>query len=208
MRRASSRSGSCSCSPAPSCRRAPSDHRRDGRRRRLRRGAARLAAAPSARPRRGLGDPYRARQRHRARIALPAPGDRVRPRGRRPARTDHQRRLGEHRRGAGRGPPPRAQDDRVRRLRRRPDRTTRRLRITSSSRARSTSHGSRRRRRAPTTCCASWSSSRSLPDVAAPSPEEILEQTREEGQRRLSRPLLETSTTALLGGFDIGFGIR
>ena len=43
--------------------------------------------------------------------------------------------------------------------------------------------------------------------MAAPSPEEILERTREEGRRRLSRPPLETSATALLGGFDIAFGI-
>jgi formate/nitrite transporter FocA (FNT family) len=43
--------------------------------------------------------------------------------------------------------------------------------------------------------------------VAAPQPEEIYEQTREEGQRRLSRPLLELAATAVVGGFDVGFGV-
>ena len=38
-------------------------------------------------------------------------------------------------------------------------------------------------------------------------PEEIYERTRDEGRRRLSRPLLELSATALVGGFDIAFGV-
>jgi formate-nitrite transporter family protein len=38
-------------------------------------------------------------------------------------------------------------------------------------------------------------------------PEEIYERTREEGKRRLSRPLLELSATALVGGFDVAFGV-
>src|SRR5881409_3356539 len=41
----------------------------------------------------------------------------------------------------------------------------------------------------------------------APSPEEIYKRTREEGRRRLSRPLLELAATALVGGFDIAFGV-
>jgi formate-nitrite transporter family protein len=41
----------------------------------------------------------------------------------------------------------------------------------------------------------------------APSPEEIYKRTRTEGRRRLSRPLLELSATALVGGFDIAFGV-
>jgi formate/nitrite transporter FocA (FNT family) len=43
--------------------------------------------------------------------------------------------------------------------------------------------------------------------VSAPEPEEIFQRTREEGQRRLSRPLLELSSTALLAGVDVVFGI-
>jgi formate/nitrite transporter FocA (FNT family) len=43
--------------------------------------------------------------------------------------------------------------------------------------------------------------------VAAPEPEEIYERTREEGKRRLSRPILELGATALVGGFDVAFGI-
>ena len=41
----------------------------------------------------------------------------------------------------------------------------------------------------------------------APEPEEIYQRTREEGRRRLSRPLLELSATALVAGFDVAFGI-
>jgi formate/nitrite transporter FocA (FNT family) len=41
----------------------------------------------------------------------------------------------------------------------------------------------------------------------APDPEEIYERTRREGQRRLSRPLLELAATALVGGFDVAFGV-
>jgi formate/nitrite transporter FocA (FNT family) len=43
--------------------------------------------------------------------------------------------------------------------------------------------------------------------VTAPEPEEIYEQTRQEGRRRLARPLLELVATALVGGFDVGFGV-
>jgi formate/nitrite transporter FocA (FNT family) len=44
---------------------------------------------------------------------------------------------------------------------------------------------------------------------AAPAaePEEIYARAREEGRRRLSRPLLELSATALVGGFDVAFGV-
>ena len=38
-------------------------------------------------------------------------------------------------------------------------------------------------------------------------PDEIYERTREEGRRRLSRPVLELAATALVGGFDVAFGI-
>jgi formate/nitrite transporter FocA (FNT family) len=43
--------------------------------------------------------------------------------------------------------------------------------------------------------------------VGAPEPEEIYERTREEGRRRLERPLLEVVTTALAAGFDIAAGV-
>ena len=43
--------------------------------------------------------------------------------------------------------------------------------------------------------------------MAAPQAEEIYERTREEGRRRLSRPVLELGATALVGGFDVAFGI-
>jgi formate/nitrite transporter FocA (FNT family) len=43
--------------------------------------------------------------------------------------------------------------------------------------------------------------------MAAPQPEEIYERTREEGKRRLSRPVLELGATALVGGFDVAFGV-
>ena len=43
--------------------------------------------------------------------------------------------------------------------------------------------------------------------MAAPQPEEIYERTREEGKRRLSRPILELGATALVGGFDVAFGL-
>jgi formate/nitrite transporter FocA (FNT family) len=46
-----------------------------------------------------------------------------------------------------------------------------------------------------------------MPRVAAPEPQEIYERTREEGRRRLSRPLLELAATALVGGFDVAFGV-
>jgi formate/nitrite transporter FocA (FNT family) len=40
-----------------------------------------------------------------------------------------------------------------------------------------------------------------------PSPEEIFEKSREEGERRLSRPFLELASTALAAGFDIAAGV-
>jgi len=43
--------------------------------------------------------------------------------------------------------------------------------------------------------------------MGAPEPEEIYEQTREEGARRLERPVLELISTALAAGFDIVAGI-
>jgi formate-nitrite transporter family protein len=43
--------------------------------------------------------------------------------------------------------------------------------------------------------------------VAAPEPEEIYEQTRKEGRRRLARPPLELAATALVGGFDVSVGV-
>jgi formate/nitrite transporter FocA (FNT family) len=46
-----------------------------------------------------------------------------------------------------------------------------------------------------------------MPAPAAREPEKIYEATREEGRRRLSRPLLELAATALVGGFDVAFGV-
>ena len=43
--------------------------------------------------------------------------------------------------------------------------------------------------------------------AAAAQPEEIYERAREEGRRRLSRPVLELAATALVGGFDVAFGV-
>jgi hypothetical protein len=43
--------------------------------------------------------------------------------------------------------------------------------------------------------------------VPAPQPEEIYKRTREEGKRRLSRPILELGATAIVGGFDVAFGV-
>jgi formate-nitrite transporter family protein len=43
--------------------------------------------------------------------------------------------------------------------------------------------------------------------LAARNPEEIYERTREEGRRRLSRPLTELGATAFVGGFDVAFGL-
>lgn len=43
--------------------------------------------------------------------------------------------------------------------------------------------------------------------MGAPGPEEIFENTRKEGARRLERPLLEVVSTALAAGFDIAAGI-
>jgi formate-nitrite transporter family protein len=38
-------------------------------------------------------------------------------------------------------------------------------------------------------------------------PEEIYEETRKEGRRRLARPVHELAATALVGGFDVAFGV-
>ena len=43
--------------------------------------------------------------------------------------------------------------------------------------------------------------------MSAPTPEEIYRRTKEEGERRLERPLLEEVTTALAAGFDIVAGL-
>jgi formate-nitrite transporter family protein len=43
--------------------------------------------------------------------------------------------------------------------------------------------------------------------MGAPGPEDIYERTREEGERRLSRPPLELATTAIAAGVDVVFGI-
>jgi formate-nitrite transporter family protein len=43
--------------------------------------------------------------------------------------------------------------------------------------------------------------------MAAPEPHEIYERTRAEGERRLSRPLLELASTAFVAGVDVVFGV-
>jgi formate/nitrite transporter FocA (FNT family) len=43
--------------------------------------------------------------------------------------------------------------------------------------------------------------------ASAREPEQIYEETRKEGRRRLARPLLELAATALVGGFDVAFGV-
>src|SRR5207248_10345987 len=43
--------------------------------------------------------------------------------------------------------------------------------------------------------------------AAAREPEEIDEEARKEGRRRLSRPVVELAATALVGGFDVAFGV-
>jgi formate/nitrite transporter FocA (FNT family) len=43
--------------------------------------------------------------------------------------------------------------------------------------------------------------------VGAREPEQIYEQTRKEGERRLARPPLELAATALVGGFDVSVGV-
>jgi formate-nitrite transporter family protein len=43
--------------------------------------------------------------------------------------------------------------------------------------------------------------------ASAREPEQIYEATREEGRRRLSRPVPELAATALVGGFDVAFGV-
>jgi formate/nitrite transporter FocA (FNT family) len=43
--------------------------------------------------------------------------------------------------------------------------------------------------------------------VPALQPEQIYERTREEGRRRLGRPLLQLAATGLVGGFDVAFGV-
>ena len=44
-------------------------------------------------------------------------------------------------------------------------------------------------------------------DETAPEPHEIFERTRDEGRRRLQRSRLELSSTALVAGFDVVFGV-
>ena len=46
-----------------------------------------------------------------------------------------------------------------------------------------------------------------LMDTRVPEPELIYERTKEEGKRRLARPVLEEMSTALAAGFDIAAGI-
>jgi formate/nitrite transporter FocA (FNT family) len=41
----------------------------------------------------------------------------------------------------------------------------------------------------------------------APEPHEMFARTHEEGQRRLTRSILELTTTSLVGGFDVVFGV-
>jgi len=43
--------------------------------------------------------------------------------------------------------------------------------------------------------------------MSAREPKQIYEQTRKEGERRLSRPPLELAATALVGGFDVAVGV-
>ena len=43
--------------------------------------------------------------------------------------------------------------------------------------------------------------------MGAPEPEDIYEETRKEGERRLERPFLEVVSTALAAGFDIIAGV-
>ena len=38
-------------------------------------------------------------------------------------------------------------------------------------------------------------------------PEQIYARAREEGRRRLARPVVELVATALVGGFDVAFGV-
>ena len=45
------------------------------------------------------------------------------------------------------------------------------------------------------------------PKTTAPEPDEIFARTREEGRRRLGRSRLELSSTALVAGFDVVFGV-
>src|SRR5919197_4371918 len=43
--------------------------------------------------------------------------------------------------------------------------------------------------------------------MSAREPEQIYRETRREGRRRLARPPLELAATALVGGFDVAFGV-
>ena len=43
--------------------------------------------------------------------------------------------------------------------------------------------------------------------MSAPEPHEIYDRVKEEGKRRLQRPLLELGSTALVAGFDVVFGV-
>lgn len=51
------------------------------------------------------------------------------------------------------------------------------------------------------------SESEGLMDERVPEPEQIYERTKEEGKRRLARPAIEETSTALAAGFDIVVGI-
>ena len=82
----------------------------------------RASRPPGARPDRGLVDPLGDRQRRRHRGDLPAPGDRLRARGRCARRALDQRQLAQPDLGPRRGPPARPADGRDGRLRRRADR--------------------------------------------------------------------------------------
>ena len=43
--------------------------------------------------------------------------------------------------------------------------------------------------------------------MPGPQPDEIYDRTRDEGRRRLSRPVLELAATAIVGGFDVALGV-
>ena len=42
---------------------------------------------------------------------------------------------------------------------------------------------------------------------SAREPDQIYRETQREGRRRLARPLVELAATALVGGFDVAFGV-
>ena len=89
--------------PAHRARQRRLGDRRDGRRRGLPHADVRRPAAARAGPHRGHRHHHRGRQRHRHRRDLPAPGHRLRPRGRRADRAVDERQLAERPRSAARG---------------------------------------------------------------------------------------------------------